>query len=208
MVNSSGPCGIVLAAGLSRRLGRNKLLLPLGPKPILVWSVENALAAALDEVIVVVGHQHEIVEEAIRHLPVRIAHNSDYETGQSTSLKTGVREAPPNCECFIFFLGDQPLIGPEIVTHLLRRYRQDHPLFVTPTCNGKKGNPVLVNADLRQELTALTGDTGARVILKRHSGQTATVEVDDPAIGMDVDREEDYEACLKIFQIQSAPPSP
>ena len=208
MANSSGPCGVVLAAGLSRRLGRNKLLLPLGAKPILVWSVENALAAPLDEVIVVVGHQHEIVEEAIRHLPVRIVRNSDYETCQSTSLKTGVRGASPNCECFVFFLGDQPLVGPEIVTHMLMRYRQDHPLIVTPTCNGKKGNPVLVNAKLRQELTALTGDTGARAIFQKHSDQTVTVEVGDPAIRMDVDQEQDYEACLKIFQIQSAPPSP
>ena len=208
MVDSSGPCGVVLAAGLSRRLGRNKLLLPLGPKPIVVWSVENALASPLDEVIVVTGHQYEAVEEAIRHLPVRIVHNPDFEMGQSTSLKAGVCEASPWCKCFVFFLGDQPLVGPEIVTRLLRRYRQDHPLLVAPACAGKQGNPVLVDARLRRELLTLTGDTGARAMFQQYPDSTAIVEVGNPAIRMDIDREEDYKACLKVFQIQPVPPSP
>ena len=208
MVDSAGPCGIVLAAGLSRRLGRNKLLLPLGLKPILVWTVENALASPLDEVIVVTGHQEEAVEAAISHLPVRIVHNPDYAEGQSTSLKAGVRGSSPWTEGFVFFLGDQPLIGADIVTALLERFRRDHPLLVAPVFAGKQGNPVLVSAKLRKELLALTGDAGARPLIETHADALATVEINQPAIRMDIDREEDYEACLALFETGPVLPSP
>ncbi len=208
MVDSAGPCGIVLAAGLSRRLGRNKLLLPMGLKPIVVWTVENALASPLDEVIVVTGHQNEAVEAAIRHLPVRIVHNPDYAEGQSTSLKAGVRGSSPWTEGFIFFLGDQPLIGADIVTALLERFRRDHPLLVAPVFAGKQGNPVLISAKLRRELLALTGDAGARPLIERHADALATVEINQPAIRMDIDREEDYEACLALFETSPVLPSP
>ena len=208
MVDSAGPCGVVLAAGLSRRLGRNKLLLPMGLKPIIVWTVENALASSLDEVIVVTGHQHEAVEAAVRRLPVRIVHNPDYAQGQSTSVKAGVRESSPWNECFVFFLGDQPLIGADVVTALLARYRRDYPLLVAPVFAGKQGNPVLVSARLRKELLGLTGDSGARPLIERHADAVATVEIDQPAIRMDIDREEDYEACLAVFETGPVLPSP
>ncbi len=208
MVDSAGPCGIVLAAGLSSRLGRNKLLLPMGLKPIIVWTTENALASPLDEVIVVTGHQHLAVEEVVGHFPVRTVYNPDYAKGQSTSLIAGVRAASPWTECFVFFLGDQPLIGPETVMPLLNRFRQTDALLVVPEFAGKRGNPVVVSTKLRKELLSLTGDAGARGLLEAHADAVETVEVFDPAVRMDVDREEDYDACLKVFETHPVPPIP
>lgn len=208
MVDSAGPCGIILAAGLSSRLGRNKLLLPMGSKPIVVWTVENALASPLDEVIAVTGYQRESVEAALLHLPVRTVYNPHYAQGQSTSLKTGVRAASPWTECFVFFLGDQPLIGSEVVTALLERFRRNGAPLVVPVFAGKRGNPVLVSAKLRGELLSLTGDAGARPLLEAHADSLAEVEVQTPAVRMDVDREEDYEACLKVFETGPILPSP
>lgn len=208
MPDTAGPCGIVLAAGLSTRLGRNKLLLPMGVKPVVAWTVENALAAPLGEVIVVTGHEREAVEAALRGLPVRVVYNPDYAQGQSTSLQAGVRAASPGCECFVFFLGDQPLIGPEVVTTLLERFRRDHPPIVVPVFAGRRGNPVLVHAGLRRELLSLSGDAGARPLLEARADSVAAVEVDTPAVRMDVDREEDYEACLKVFETGPAAPTP
>jgi molybdenum cofactor cytidylyltransferase len=208
MVDSTGPCGIILAAGLSTRLGRNKLLLPMGLKPVVVWTVENALASPLDEVILVTGHQQMAVESAVSRLPIRTVHNPDYVDGQSTSLKAGVQAASPWTECYIFFLGDQPLIEPEIVHALLERYRRDQPLIVVPVFAGQRGNPVLVSTKLRAELLSLSGDAGARPLLEAHADEVATVEVSNPAVRMDIDREEDYEACLKLFETTPVLPLP
>ncbi len=208
MADSTGPCGIILAAGLSSRLGRNKLLLPMGLKAVVVWTAENALASPLDEVILVTGHQQMAVESAVSHLPIRTVYNPNYVDGQSTSLKAGVQAASPWAECYIFFLGDQPLIGPEIVQALLERYRRDHPLIVVPVFAGQRGNPVLVSARLRAELLSLSGDAGARPLLEAHADKVAMVEVSTPSVRMDIDRKEDYEACLKVFETAPVLPLP
>ncbi|MFQ5913035.1 MAG: NTP transferase domain-containing protein [Nitrospinota bacterium] len=208
MVVSAGASGIVLAAGLSTRLRRNKLLLPMGPKPVVAWTVENAMAAPLEEVIVVTGHEREEIEAALRHLPVRIVYNPDYAQGQSTSLKAGVRASSSQSGCFVIFLGDQPLVGPEIVAALLERFRRDDPLLVVPVFSGKRGNPVLVSAMLRGTLLSMTGDAGARPLLEAHADSVASLEVHTPAVRMDIDREEDYEACLRVFETGPVLPAP
>jgi len=81
-------------------------------------------------------------------------------------------------------------------------------LLVAPVFAGKQGNPVLVSAKLRRELLALTGDAGARPLIERHADALATVEINQPAIRMDIDREEDYEACLALFETSPVLPSP
>ncbi|MFQ5915934.1 MAG: NTP transferase domain-containing protein, partial [Nitrospinota bacterium] len=105
---------VLLAAGLSRRTGRNKLLLPLGGKPVVRRVAEAACAAGAREVIAVTGHEGDLVADALAGLPLRRAHNPEYREGQASSLRAGLREVDRGSRGVMFVLGDQPLITPEL----------------------------------------------------------------------------------------------
>ena len=98
---------VVLAAGLSTRMGRQKLLLPLGDKPVVRWSVEAVLPHVQD-VVVVTGRETAAVRDALAGLSVRFAENPAPESGQSSSIAVGVRALPSSIRAALIVLGDQP----------------------------------------------------------------------------------------------------
>src|SRR5262245_35993146 len=101
---------IVLAAGASTRMGRQKLTLPMGDgKPLVRAAVEQVLAADPEDVVVVLGREADAVASALAGLPVRTVMNPRYAEGQSTSLRAGVEALGPGVEAAIVALGDQPL---------------------------------------------------------------------------------------------------
>ena len=153
---------IVLAAGLSRRLGRNKLLLPLGGETVVRKTTQATLASPVSEVVVVTGHAQAAVREALDGLDVRFVHNPRYAEGQSTSMIAGINAAHTDTGAYLFVLGDQPLLTPEIVRDMLRLYEASEPkaLVVAPTCGDRRGNPTLFSALLRDELLGVRGGRG------------------------------------------------
>src|SRR5262245_29822325 len=101
---------VVLAAGLSRRMGRPKLLLPVeGGKSLLQLAVERVLASGLTDVVVVVGGEARAMEAALAGLPVRIIVNPHHAEGQSTSIVAGLDALRADTEAVVVALGDQPL---------------------------------------------------------------------------------------------------
>src|SRR5439155_2780177 len=99
---------LVLAAGTSSRMGRQKLLLPMeGGRPLIRLSVERVVAAGLDDVVVVLGRDAEAVAAALAGLPARTVVNPDYAEGQSTSLRAGLAALGPATEAVVVALGDQ-----------------------------------------------------------------------------------------------------
>ncbi len=195
---------ILLAAGLSSRLGRNKLLLPLGGVPAVRRTAEALLGSKAAEVVVVTGHEREGVEAALAGLNLRLAHNPDYESGQASSLVAGLRAANPNIDGYLFALGDQPLIGPGLIDSLIEIFASsDEALAAAPFVNGRRGNPVLISASLKSALEALRGDEGARGILKGVEADSPerfmTVETDAEEIFWDIDTEADFERVRAMF---------
>lgn len=190
---------ILLAAGLSSRLGRNKLLLPLGGSPAVRRTAEALAGSKAAEVVAVTGHEREGVEAALGGLGVRLAHNPDYESGQASSLVAGLRAASPNSDGYLFALGDQPLIGPGLIDSLIEIFASSNggALAAAPLINGRRGNPVLISAGLKPELLALRGDEGARGVLKgvetKTPGRFLTVETDAEEMFWDIDTEADFE---------------
>jgi molybdenum cofactor cytidylyltransferase len=206
--------GLVLAAGASRRLGRNKLLLPFRGGTVLSTTVARLLASRLDRVIVVLGHAEGEVRSRAG-LPedprLRIVTNAGWEEGMASSLRRGV-EAAAEAEAVVVALGDQPDTDPEVVGRLVAAFQDGATLALPVVRQGptagigreeraidertteRPGHPVLFARLLYPELLALRSDTGARDVVTRHWREAVKVAA---APLLDVDTEEDYRALLE-----------
>ncbi len=196
---------ILLAAGLSKRLGRNKLLLPLGDETVLRKTAKAVLASDVSEVILVTGHEEAAVKQAVGGLDVRLAHNPRYAEGQSTSMIAGIGAAHEEACAYLFVLGDQPLLTPGIVNDLISLYETSRPdaLVAAPVFEGRRGNPALFSASLKDELLRTSGDAGGRGIIRRleteSPEQIVFHRLPNDDIFLDIDTEEDYERMLRKF---------
>jgi molybdenum cofactor cytidylyltransferase len=188
---------IILAAGRSSRMGRNKLLLELAGKPILCHAVDQALGAGLSEIVVVSGHQASKVREALGNRAVKVVEAREHKLGMSASLKAGIRALGPKCDAALVMLGDMPQVSAPLIRGLIAAY---NPLegrsIVVPTVDGKRGNPVLFDRRYFEEMLALEGDVGARHLIGAHDDQVAELAVDDAAVFTDVDTPEAYDQLL------------
>jgi molybdenum cofactor cytidylyltransferase len=190
---------VILAAGSSSRLGRPKQLLPLGDRPVLAHTLANALAASLDGVIVVLGHAADTIQAQIDFGPARVVQNDRYAEGQSTSLHTGIAALPPDTAAALFILGDQPLIGPAVHDALLDAYRRTNAPIVQPSYDGQRGTPVLIASALFPELLAVTGDQGARNVIRAHAAEVVAVPIPGATPTDDLDTEDDYQRLLARY---------
>jgi molybdenum cofactor cytidylyltransferase len=179
----------VLAAGLARRMGRQKLLLPLRGRPIVCWSVA-ALGRHVDDLVVVTGADGGAIEAALDGLPARFAENPHPEAGQGSSIAVGVRALAPETEAVIIALGDQPDLPDDVVPALLATWRRTGRAVVAPVYRGVQGTPVLFAQEVFAELAALTGDTGARGVVAARPERVARVAF-ETAMPADVDTPED-----------------
>jgi len=185
---------IVLAAGLSTRMGEQKVLLPLDGRPLVQWVVDAALRSRAAKTIVVVGHEAGLVVEVLEGRPLTVVVNSDYERGMSTSLQAGVRAAGDGCDAAIFLLGDQPFVTSALVDRLIDRFAETRSAVVRPLVGDQPANPVLMGAVLFPEILAQRGDVGGREIVAQHAGEICLVPVDDPRVIVDIDSPGDFAA--------------
>ena len=192
--------GIVLAAGASSRMGRTKQLLPFRGQSILECVVDNALASRLHRVIVVLGHEAEVLEPLLENRAVTVVRNLHYQRGQSTSLNAGLRMLNNESSAALFLLGDQPLITPEIIDRIIAAYETSRSPIVLPVFEGRRGNPVLFAQETFARIAELSEDRGARPLFVEYAERILKVPVADPAIHLDIDTEEDYRRLLKEHQ--------
>lgn len=185
--------GIVLAAGSSERMGRQKLLLDLAGKPVLRWVLEAALASQLDEIVCVARELNIREEISLKHGKLRWTVNERAAEGQSTSIIAGLRAISPRSEAALFIVGDQPLLDPELINGLIDLFRKRSSLIVAPTFKGRSRNPVLFHRDLIPELLKLSGDRGGRGLIDRFKEKAAFLEWNDETPFADLDGWEDYE---------------
>lgn len=188
--------GIILAAGRSSRLGRPKQLLPLAGRPLLAHTLAHAVASGLDEVILVLGHDAATIAAAVGEHGQRTVINPDYAAGQSTSVRAGLAALAPETEAVLFLLGDQPAITPEIIDTIIAAYRATPAPILVPLYGSERGNPVLFDRTLLPELATVSGDEGARAIVRAHAADVRLIPVRGNHVPHDVDTEEDYQRLL------------
>jgi molybdenum cofactor cytidylyltransferase len=181
---------LVLAAGLSRRMGRPKLLLELEGKTLLRWAVDGVVRH-VDETVVVAGPDDAAIRATLAGLPVRFVTNPDPARGQGASIAVGVAGLSPGTGAVLIVLGDQPRLHRDVVPALRAAADRSGLPIVAPVYRGVQGNPVLFAASVFGELAALGEDAGARAVVLRDPTRVECVPFDLP-MPADVDTPTDF----------------
>lgn len=183
---------LVLAAGQSRRMGYNKLLVPLeSGKLVIQQTIDTILDTPAWPVIVVTGYHSVQLTAAIGEKSVICIFNPNYGCGMSSSLKTGLVGIPDDTQAVLVALGDMPWIETETIIKLLAAHRLDGMAVCRPVYRGQHGHPVLWPRRYFEEMGQLTGDIGARSLLETHAHQVLEVTVNDPGVLLDIDTQAD-----------------
>jgi molybdenum cofactor cytidylyltransferase len=188
---------VVLAAGMSRRMGTPKQLLRIGGETILGHTLKNARASAVQEIVLVLGHAAEKVEKEISTERLKIVHNPDYQQGMGTSLRTGLAAVDARASATLIVLADQPFVRPETLNALIACHQESKPQIIIPFYKGFRGNPVLLDRSVFAELNTLSGDVGCRAIFGSHTENIRKLDVDDVGILLDIDSQEEYQKLEK-----------
>jgi CTP:molybdopterin cytidylyltransferase MocA/xanthine/CO dehydrogenase XdhC/CoxF family maturation factor len=190
---------VVLAAGLSRRMGApNKLLLSLAGEPLIARTVRTVLHTGFDQIVVVLGHQAELVERALQPLGVRCVLNPDFETGQVSSVRAGLAALVPPVDAVMICLGDQPLLEVSDLGALKRAFRErPHGSIVVPTLGQSRGNPVVVDWSSAEQTLRRGEDYGCRNFLDEHPERVYRWPAPNERFLRDVDLPGDYQALIE-----------
>ena len=196
---SRNVAAIVLAAGRSTRMGGpNKLLAELDGKKLVRTVAEQALASKATDVIVVTGHQADLVEQALAGLNVKFVRNPDFAGGLASSVKAGIAAVPANADGALVCLGDMPLIDAKLIDRLIEAFEPDRGhLIAVPVSDGRRGNPVLWSRRFFRELMTLDGDVGARHLIAKHAEAVAEVPVEGESAFLDIDTPQALEAARR-----------
>jgi molybdenum cofactor cytidylyltransferase len=192
--------GIVVAAGASSRLGRPKQLLTLGGKLLPVWVLDAMQGAALDPLVLVLGHEAAAIRSALDPAGITVVVNSRYGEGMSTSLQAGLAALGPEVEGAVVAMGDQPFISPSLITGLVAEYRRSQQPMVAADFGDYQGPPIFLGRAVWPIVDEIRGDQGARFLLRNRPDWVATVPVSNGAAALDVDTEEAYAEAIEIWK--------
>jgi len=185
--------GVVLAAGASRRMGRNKMLLELEGEPLVRRAVRRALAAGLSPVVVVLGHEADRARAALAGLAAQIAVNRDFTGPTSTSLHAALDLMHEDVDAAVVLLADMVHVTEGALAELVRRARTSEAPLVVSRYGEVTAPPLLFRRALFGELLAWTGEGCGKAVVQAHKHQA--LYVDRPAaVLVDVDTPEDFQA--------------
>jgi molybdenum cofactor cytidylyltransferase len=198
--------GVVLAGGSSTRMGENKLLFDLDGESVVRRVVRQAAAAGLDPVIVVLGHEADLVRRELDDLDprCRIVVNADYERGINSSLKTGIAALPANSAAVVVMLADMPLVTSEMIATLVAQYRASAAPLVISDYEGVNAPPMLYDRVLFDELRVMEGEGCGRQVVRRHQARAAVVAWPVDVL-TDLDVPSDYERVRSLATYHATP---
>ncbi len=201
---------VILAAGFSSRMGELKAALPLGTTTILAHCVELFHAQGIAEVVVVTGHQQQIVTSLATAAGARAVHNPDYAQGMYGSIRTGVGELQGRCQAFFLLPVDIPLVRRGTIGLVAQAYATTPARIVYPVFAGRRGHPPLLDAALMPQILAQPDvEGGLRTLLNReettHPGAICEVAVADANIHFDMDTPQEYHQGLQRYACRGYP---
>jgi molybdenum cofactor cytidylyltransferase len=182
---------IVLAAGRSRRMGTQKLLLPYGDATVIGHIVDELLLSRVAGITAVVNPQSNAVADELAARAVAVVSNPDPHADMLSSVRCGLRALPP-CAAVLVALGDQPSITGRLVDALIERFREGRGDICVPLYQGKRGHPLLFADRYREEVLTRFDDVGLRGLPRVHPEDVVELRVTDPAVLSDMDTPDDY----------------
>lgn len=189
---------VVLAAGKSERMGRNKLLLEVAGRPLLEWLLDTLDASSLDEVFVVLGHRPQDLRPIVEAHRAEAVLNPDYEEGMTSSFKAGLGRV--SADAAFLILGDQLGLDAGLLDRMAAAMEADpEALIVSPVHQGRRGHPVLFRRPLFPEILGLGPGETVRDVVLRHEAGHRLVEGDAWCV-FDIDTPEDYERARRLFE--------
>lgn len=193
--NIDGVYAVVLAAGASRRLGHPKQLLVWNEQTLLERAVANASSVFGERCLVVLGCHAESIRDTVGLEAVTVIDNPDWQEGIASSIRAGIQALPASAEAALILLCDQPLVQDGHIRALLNAWRAEPSRIVASLYQGGAGVPALFPSNYFQALLALTGDQGAKALLKKYDAECLTIE--QPEAEFDIDSGEDFERLTK-----------
>ena len=182
---------LLLAAGSSTRMGKNKMLMEIDGETVLRRAATTAVAAGLDPVVVVTGHEREHAEAQIDGLGCRTVFNADHETGIHTSVRTGIDALPDGVDAVVIMLADMPLVNAHMLRDLIAAYRgSDAPLVISRYGGEIPAPPMLYDRTLFGELRVMQRRCG-REVVRRHRDEVQALEWPIEALA-DIDTPDDF----------------
>jgi molybdenum cofactor cytidylyltransferase len=192
---------VILAAGRASRMGREKVLLDLGGKPVISHVLDAVCNAELSDasniVIVANPRNEDSIRSVVGRSKVRVVCNLSFEQGLGSSIGAGVAATAPDASALLLMQGDQPLVSAAMLLRLIVEWRESQTDYVAASYDEITTTPVLFSHALFAEMSQLQGDVGARSVLRNHKGRVVAF----PSWrGTDIDTEDDYRKVQQLWQ--------
>lgn len=187
--------GILLAAGLSSRMGpKNKLLLPYKGHVLFVNVLNALLDSNLDELIVVLGHDYQAMLPYLTDRRIKIAKNEHYKLGQTSSIIAGLQLVNPKSDAYMICLSDMPYLKSKHINALLNQYRliEKSKAILRPIKNGEPGNPIIFSNYYHSEIINCKAPNGCRKVVEDNQEHISKFDTDSIAYFKDIDTKEEY----------------
>jgi molybdenum cofactor cytidylyltransferase len=186
-------CAIVLAAGRSKRMGTQKLLLPFAGRTVIGHIVDEVAASWVEHTVVVTGADGGAVSMALAGRRLVIVPNPELDSEMIQSVRCGLAAVPGRCQAVLIVLGDQPAIRREWIEKLIAAYREyEGRKIVVPVHDGHRGHPMLIPSRFHEELLTRHDESGVRGLLDEHVDQVVKLKLGDATVLADMDYPEDY----------------
>jgi molybdenum cofactor cytidylyltransferase len=189
----SSVVALILAAGQSSRMGRDKALLQYQGGTFLQIIMQNLREAGVDRAVVVLGHHAAEIQQTIDLDRAQVVVNENYRLGQTSSLQAGLKALDlPATDGILLCLVDHPAVSADLMRRILLAHRESGAPVVVPVYKGQRGHPIFIGRALFEELLALKTTDGANSVIRKYHDSTRWLSVDQEGVLLDVDRPEDY----------------
>lgn len=191
---------VVLAAGESKRMGTQKLLLDYDGKSVIRHIVDQITASIVENVYVVTGHDSDDVTKELCGSHASVVTNDNYKLGMLSSLRCGISAAAGKCQAVLVALGDQPAITSKLINEIVRAYGNTPKGIIVPTYQGRRGHPVIVSIKYKDDILTRYDDVGLRGLLHEYSDDVFELTVSTPDVCSDMDVPADYKRQLDLLK--------
>ena len=193
---------LVLAAGLSSRMTiGNKLLLKVKNLTVVEKTIKNLCNSNIDSFFIILGHQSNLLSKVLKNFKIPLIINESYKEGISSSIKKGISLIDSRSNGVMICLADMPKITSKPYNILIEKFKKFYdsstPLIILPEYNGQTGNPVILSKHFFSELKKISGDIGAKYLIKKNKKYIKKVNISESYILEDIDDLEKYKELIK-----------